>query len=101
LPLDYEEWDMCLMTTTTPLKVVARDDGWVLAGADTEDVRLVNDYLGYLRDRHYAPGTRRPTRSTCSHSAAGCSRTTVRWKQSTPRRCCVSWRPARAWRRRR
>ena len=50
---------MCLMTTTTPLKVVARDDGWVLAGADTEDVRLVNDYLGYLRDRHYAPGTRR------------------------------------------
>ena len=47
------------MTTTTRLKVLARDDGWVLTGVDSDDVRLVNDYLGYLGDRHYAPGTRR------------------------------------------
>lgn len=47
------------MTATTRLKVLARDDGWVLTGADSDEVRLVNDYLGYLGDRHYAPGTRR------------------------------------------
>ena len=41
------------------LRVERRDDGWVLAGADSDDVRLVNDFLGYLGDRHYAPGTRR------------------------------------------
>lgn len=47
------------MTTTTRLKVLARDGGWVLTGEDSEELRLVNDYLGYLGDRHYAPGTRR------------------------------------------
>lgn len=47
------------MTTTTRLKVLARDDGWVLTGADSDELQLVNDYLGYLGDRHYAPGTRR------------------------------------------
>jgi site-specific recombinase XerD len=47
------------MTPTTRLKVLARDGGWVLTGSDSDDVRLVNDYLGYLGDRHYAPGTRR------------------------------------------
>ena len=47
------------MTTTTRLKVLARDGGWVLTGADSDEVGLVNDYLGYLGDRHYAPGTRR------------------------------------------
>jgi site-specific recombinase XerD len=45
------------MTTTTRLKVLARDGGWVLTGADSDEARLVNDYLGYLGDRHYAPGT--------------------------------------------
>ena len=47
------------MTTTTRLKVLARDGGWVLTGADSDEIGLVNDYLGYLGDRHYAPGTRR------------------------------------------
>lgn len=47
------------MDTAPELKVVSVDGGWRLAGADTEDVELVNDYLGYLGDRHYAPGTRR------------------------------------------
>ncbi|MGD9527753.1 MAG: site-specific integrase [Pseudonocardia sp.] len=41
------------------LRVERRDDGWVVVGADRGDVRLVNDYLRYLGDRHYAPGTRR------------------------------------------
>ena len=51
--------DTRLMTAVIELRVERRDDGWVLAGADSDDVRLVNDYLGYLADRHYSPGTRR------------------------------------------
>lgn len=47
------------MTVVTALRVERRDEGWVLAGPASEDVWLVNDYLGYLADRHYAPGTRR------------------------------------------
>ena len=47
------------MTAVIDLRVERRDDGWVLAGADSDDVRLVNDFLEYLDDRHYAPGTRR------------------------------------------
>ncbi len=50
---------MTATTRTTRLQVLGRDGGWVLAGVDSEDLRLVNDYLGYLGDRHYAPGTRR------------------------------------------
>src|SRR5574341_2027916 len=30
---------------------------WILAGPDTADLKLVNDYLGYLTDRHYSPHT--------------------------------------------
>ena len=48
-----------MTATTSVLRVVARDGGWVLSGADSDDVRLVNGYLGYLAGRHYAPGTRR------------------------------------------
>jgi site-specific recombinase XerD len=51
--------DTRLMTAVIDLRVERRGDGWVLAGPDSQDVRLVNDYLGYLGDRHYAPGTRR------------------------------------------
>jgi site-specific recombinase XerD len=51
--------DTRLMTAVIDLRVERRDDGWVLAGSDSDDVRLVNDFLGYLGDRHYAPGTRR------------------------------------------
>jgi hypothetical protein len=51
--------DTRLMTAMGELPVERRDEGWVLAGPDSGDVRLVNDYLGYLGDRHYAPGTRR------------------------------------------
>jgi site-specific recombinase XerD len=45
--------------TASGLRVQRCDGGWVLDGAASDDVRLVNDYLGYLADRHYAPGTRR------------------------------------------
>jgi hypothetical protein len=51
--------DTRLMAAVIDLRVERRDDGWVLAGSDSDDVRLVNDFLGYLGDRHYAPGTRR------------------------------------------
>src|SRR5690242_13361870 len=47
------------MAAVIDLRVERRDDGWVLAGPDSDDVGLVNDFLGYLGDRHYAPGTRR------------------------------------------
>lgn len=47
------------MTAQIELRVERRDEGWVLTGPASDDVRLVNDYLGYLGDRHYAPGTRR------------------------------------------
>jgi len=42
----------------------SRRGGWALAGADTEDIRLVNDYLGYLGDRHYEPDTTEALRHT-------------------------------------
>lgn len=47
------------MTATTRLKVAACDGGWSVTGADSDDLALVNDYLSYLGDRHYASGTRR------------------------------------------
>lgn len=49
------------MTTTSELRVENRDGAWLLAGpaAHPDDLRLCNDYLGYLADRHYAAGTRR------------------------------------------
>ncbi len=47
------------MTATTRLRVAACDGGWAVTGAGSEDLELVNDYLRYLGDRRYAPGTRR------------------------------------------
>lgn len=47
------------MTAGSDLRVERRGDGWVLAGTASDDVGLVNEYFGYLGDRHYAPGTRR------------------------------------------
>lgn len=49
------------MAVTMGLRVERRGDGWVLAGAAAgpRDLRLCNDYLGYLADRRYASGTRR------------------------------------------
>ena len=49
------------MAVTMGLRVERRGDGWVLAGAagHPRDLRLCNDYLGYLADRRYASGTRR------------------------------------------
>lgn len=47
------------MAATTRLRVTPCDGGWTVTGADSEDLTLVNDYLRYLADRHYAPGTRR------------------------------------------
>jgi site-specific recombinase XerD len=51
--------DTRLMTAMVELRVERRDEAWVLTGPASEDLRLVNDYLGYLGDRNYAPGTRR------------------------------------------
>ena len=47
------------MTSVGEFRVEARDDGWVVTGPSAVGLQLVNDYLGYLSDRHYAPGTRR------------------------------------------
>src|SRR5437763_1516285 len=47
------------MTAVTGLRAERRDESWVLVGPGSDDLRLVNDYLGYLGDRHYAPSTRR------------------------------------------
>ena len=44
--------DTCLMAVVIDLRVERYDDGWVLAGSDNDDVGLVNDFLGYLGDRH-------------------------------------------------
>lgn len=52
-------WDMCLMTSASEFRVEPRGEGWVLTGPPGVELRLVNDYLGYLGGRHYAPGTRR------------------------------------------
>ena len=47
------------MTAVSEFCVEAGEDGWVVTGPSTVGLQLVNDYLGYLGDRHYAPGTRR------------------------------------------
>jgi integrase/recombinase XerC len=49
------------VTATSELRVEQRDDAWLLAGTTEhpDDLRLCNDYLGYLADRHYTAGTRR------------------------------------------
>lgn len=47
------------MVMRSRLKVIGVVGGWGLTGADSADVRLVNDYLGYLADRRYAAGTLR------------------------------------------
>jgi site-specific recombinase XerD len=46
---------MC--ATDAQLRVERRDDVWVLAGAGFDGLRLVNEFLGYLADRNYAPLT--------------------------------------------
>lgn len=45
--------------TASGLRVQRCDGGWALKGPASDDARLVNDYLGYLADRHYASGTLR------------------------------------------
>jgi site-specific recombinase XerD len=45
------------METETELWAQERDGGWVLAGPAAAAFGLVNDYLGYLADRHYSPRT--------------------------------------------
>lgn len=45
--------------TASELRVHRCDGAWLLDGPGSDDVRLVNDYLGYLADRHYAAGTLR------------------------------------------
>jgi site-specific recombinase XerD len=47
------------MASVNGFRVEARDDGWVVTGPPAVGLQLVNDYLGYLDGRHYAPGTRR------------------------------------------
>jgi site-specific recombinase XerD len=45
------------MTDETELRVAERDGAWVLEGAGAAGFVLVNEYLGYLVDRHYSPRT--------------------------------------------
>lgn len=49
------------MAATSEFRVERRDSGWVLVGPGDRsgDLRLCNDFLGYLVDRNYAVGTRR------------------------------------------
>ena len=60
-----------MTATTSVLRVAARDGGWVLSGADSDDVRLVNGYLGYLATGIMRRARAGPTRSTCWRSAVG------------------------------
>src|ERR1700738_1558024 len=39
------------------LRLVQRDDGWVLAGPASAGFALVDEYLAYLGDRNYSPKT--------------------------------------------
>jgi site-specific recombinase XerD len=39
------------------LRLVPRDDGWVLAGPASASFVLVDEYLAYLSDRNYSPRT--------------------------------------------
>lgn len=45
------------MTSTKMLRVEERDGRWWLAGLAADRFTVVNDYLGYLADRNYSPGT--------------------------------------------
>lgn len=47
------------MASRDEYRVEPVGDGWVVAGPPSTGLRLVNDYLGYLADRRYAPGSRR------------------------------------------
>jgi site-specific recombinase XerD len=39
------------------LRVEQTDQNWLISGSRVDDVRLINDYLAYLADRHYSPRT--------------------------------------------
>jgi site-specific recombinase XerD len=45
------------MSGDLELRVEERDGGWALVGDGAELFGLVNEYLGYLADRHYSPRT--------------------------------------------
>jgi integrase/recombinase XerD len=45
------------MADAQQVHVQQHGEGWVLAGAGAEGYGVVNDYLGYLADRHYSPRT--------------------------------------------
>lgn len=47
------------MAAAEEFRVEECEGGWVVSGPAGTCLRLVNDYLGYLGDRRYAPGTRR------------------------------------------
>jgi site-specific recombinase XerD len=43
--------------TAQDLRAVPRGGSWALAGPAVDGYGLVNDFLGYLADRHYSPAT--------------------------------------------
>ena len=45
------------MTARVELRVERRDGRWALAGDGFDDLDLLNEFLGYLADRNYAPLT--------------------------------------------
>lgn len=49
--------DTCSVQLANGLQATAREGRWVLAGPDAEQFREINEYLGYLTDRHYSPCT--------------------------------------------
>ena len=46
-----------MQIATASLRVTVTDGSWTVTGSPSERLRLVNDYLGYLADRHYSPRT--------------------------------------------
>ena len=89
------------MTSVGEFRVEARDDGWVVTGPSAVGLQLVNGYLGYLGDRHYARALNTRTRSTCSRCVVGWTRSVCDWRRWTPPCCCGSSPRVRGWRRRR
>lgn len=45
------------MPTVATIRAERTPTGWMLTGAGKVDVGMVNEYLGYLVDRHYSPQT--------------------------------------------
>jgi hypothetical protein len=89
------------MTLVSEFRVEARGDGWVVTSPSAVGLQLGNDYLGYLGDRHYAPGTRRSYAFDLLALCRWLEEQHLRLTRWTPRWCCGSSAAAVGWRRRR